>query len=51
LGLVEGHILLVVAHTLRDEEGDDGQSVEVIRIISARAADRTERRRYEQENR
>ena len=28
-----------------------GQPVEVIRIISARPADRTERRRYEQENR
>ena len=50
LGLVEGHVLLVVAHTLRDEE-EDGRHVEVIRIISARAADRTERRRYEQENR
>jgi uncharacterized protein len=50
LGLVEGHVLLLVAHTSRDEE-EDGQPVEVIRIISARAADRTERRRYEQENR
>ena len=50
LGLVEGHVLLLVAHTFRDEE-EDGQPVEIIRIISARAADRTERRRYEQENR
>ena len=50
LGLVEGHLLLVVAHTTRaDEEG--GQPIEVIRIISARAADRKERRRYEQETR
>lgn len=50
LGLVEGHVLLLVAHTLRDE-AEGGQPVEVIRIISARPADRTERRRYEQENR
>ena len=32
LGLVEGHVLLVVAHTLRDEE-EDGRHVEVIRIV------------------
>ena len=50
LGAVEGHILLLVAHTIREGE-EEGQPVEVIRIISARAADRTERRRYEQENR
>ena len=50
LGLVEGHVLLLVAHTLHDE-AEGGQPVEVIRIISARPADRTERRRYEQENR
>jgi uncharacterized DUF497 family protein len=29
----------------------DGQPIEVIRIISALAADRKERRRYEQETR
>ena len=50
LGVVEGYVLLVVAHTIRDEE-EDGQLIEVVRIISARAADRTERRRYEHENR
>lgn len=50
LCLVEGHVLLLVAHTLHDE-AEGGQPVEVIRIISARPADRTERRRYEQENR
>ena len=50
LGLVEGHVLLLVAHTLHDE-AEGGQPVEVIRIISARPADRTERRRYEQETR
>jgi uncharacterized DUF497 family protein len=48
LGMVEGRVLLLVAHTLRDE---DGEAIEVIRIISARAADRRERRRYEQETR
>lgn len=50
LGMVEGRVLLLVAHTIRDED-EAGQPVEVIRIISARAADRKERRRYEQENR
>ena len=44
LGLVEGYLLLLVAHTVWDDEG----GVEVIRIISARRADRTERKRYEQ---
>jgi len=48
LWIVEGHLLLVVAHTVRDAE-EDGQPIEIIRIISARAADRKERRRYEQE--
>ena len=37
LGLVEGHVLLLVAHTLHDE-AEGGQPVEVIRIISARRA-------------
>jgi uncharacterized protein len=50
LGVVEEYLLLLVAHTIRDEYEDD-QTIEVIRIISARAADRKERRRYEQENR
>jgi uncharacterized protein len=51
LGGVEGHFLLLVAHTIRDED-EDGQPIEIICIISARAADRKERRRYyEQENR
>jgi len=48
LGAVEGWLLLVVAHTIRDEDGD-GRPVEIIRIISARAADPKERRRYAQE--
>ena len=49
LGLVGGLLLLMVAHAVR-EEHDDGISVEVIRIISARPATRKERRRYENEN-
>ncbi len=48
LGVVEGHYLLLVVHTVQDED-EDGQPVEIIRIISAREADRKERRRYEQE--
>jgi hypothetical protein len=48
LGIVEGYLLLLVAHTIRDDD-EDGQPIEIIRIISARAADRKERRRYEQE--
>jgi uncharacterized DUF497 family protein len=53
LGTVAGHLLVLVAHTIRDEEEDeeDGQPIEVIRIISARRADRKERQRYEQESR
>ena len=43
VGLVEGWLLLVVAHTVWDEI--DG---EVIRIISARRAEPRERKRYEQ---
>lgn len=43
LGLVAGTVVLLVAHTYREEEGD-----EVIRIISARKATRHERRVYEE---
>jgi len=49
LGFVEGLLLLLVAHTVR-EEREGGAPIEVIRIISARRATRTERRRYEDEN-
>ena len=45
LGLVGGVLLLLVAHTVRLE----GEEDEVIRIISARRADRKERHRYEKE--
>lgn len=44
IGLVEGIVVLVVAHTIDDDE--DG--AEAIRIISARRADRTEKRRYDE---
>ena len=43
IGMAGGCLLLVVAHTVRFEE----QEEELIRIISARRADRKERRRYE----
>ncbi len=49
VGAVQGLVILVVAHTLTDEDADGG-SVEVIRIISARRATPRERRRYESEN-
>jgi hypothetical protein len=50
LGTVEGHLLVLVAHMIRDDE-EDGLPIEIIRIISARRADRKERQRYEQESR
>lgn len=43
IGMVEAVRMIVVAHTWREDDG-----TEVIRIISARAAERAERRRYEQ---
>jgi uncharacterized protein len=48
-GEVDGILLLMVAHTVREElEGD--RFAEIIRIISARRATRKERQRYEEEN-
>jgi len=47
-GVVRACLLLVVVHTTAEED-DEGQAVEVIRIISARRADRKERWRYENE--
>lgn len=44
LGAVDGYLLLLVAHTVRDVE--DG--TEVVRIISARRAAPKERKRYEE---
>lgn len=46
LGMVDGCLLLLVAHTVFEE--NDG--IEVVRIVSARRADLKERKRYEQEN-
>jgi len=43
IGLVEGVVVLLVAHTAQDQ-GEE----EIIRIISARRATREERTRYEQ---
>jgi len=43
IGMVDGHLLLLVAHTILIE------SVETIRIISARRADSRERKKYEQQ--
>lgn len=43
LGLVGGPVVLAVAHTVREENGE-----EVVRIISARKATRRERRVYEE---
>ena len=43
IGAVGGFTLLLVAHTLWDDEA----GIEVVRIISARRADRKERRIYE----
>jgi len=43
IGLVGGVVLLLVAHTIRDEGAD-----EIIRIISARKATRKESKRYDE---
>lgn len=42
IGLVHGIVVILVAHIIRFESGN-----EIIRIISARKADRKERSRYE----
>jgi uncharacterized DUF497 family protein len=44
IGMVDGPLLLLVAHTV----GEDKNDAEIIRIISARRADPKERKRYEQ---
>lgn len=46
VGAVGGVMILVVAHTIT-EDNVGGEPVEVIRIISARRATPRERRRYE----
>ena len=47
IGLVDGVLVLLVAHTLRESEAGD----EIIRLISARKAVPTERKRYAQATR
>ncbi len=42
IGMIEGFLILLVAHTIRDED-----DVEIVRIISAREVTRHERREYE----
>lgn len=43
IGMVGGLVILMVAHTVRDDE-----NTEIIRIISARKATSKERKHYEQ---
>ena len=44
-----GVTVLLVAHTIREED-EDGEPVEHIHLISARRATRQEKKRYETEN-
>jgi hypothetical protein len=54
IGSVDGVAVLLIAHTVRDDlliahtVCDDAEGTEVIHIISARRAERGERRRYEE---
>jgi uncharacterized protein len=50
LGVVHGVTVLLVAHTITEDDAE-GEAGEVIRIISARRATPRERKRYEQETR
>jgi uncharacterized DUF497 family protein len=43
LGMVNGHLILLVAHTVCEEIDDIG----IYRLISARPANKKERKRYE----
>ncbi|MGA9055448.1 MAG: BrnT family toxin [Terriglobia bacterium] len=43
VGLIEDVAVVLVAHTIREEGGD-----EIVRMISARQATRQERKRYEE---
>ncbi len=49
LGEVSGQVLLTVTHTSREKWSDE-KVVEIVRVISARPASRTERRLYDDEN-
>jgi len=46
IGMVHGHLLLLVVHTLKLEHNGSG-CTEIIRIISARPATKQERRDHE----
>ena len=48
IGVVHGVTMLLVAHTITED--DDGETIEEIRIISARRATPKERKHYEHEN-
>jgi len=50
IGVVHGVTVLLVAHTITEDD-HDGETVEVIRIISARRATPRERKHYEHETR
>jgi uncharacterized protein len=49
IGLVQGVLLLLVAHTITEDE-PEARPVDVIRIISARQVTPKERKRYETDN-
>lgn len=49
-GEVESSLLMMVAHTIREED-PQGTTIEVVRFNSARYAMRKERQRYADENR
>ena len=49
-GVVDNFLLVMVAHTVKEHD-DEGQLIEVIRLISARRATGREQEWYEEENR
>lgn len=49
IGVVYGVTVLLIAHTITEED-ENGEPVEHIHLISARRATRKERKRYETEN-
>jgi uncharacterized protein len=48
IGMVGSTVVLAVAHADREED-DNGDTIEIIRIVSARIAGRSERQRYANE--
>jgi uncharacterized protein len=46
IGAIQGELIVLVAHTVRETGGN-----EVIRIVSARKADRKERKLYAEQSR